>query len=75
MPSTRAITGANLIAGEESTEGPADLRQTRPATGEQGPAFHQATVEEVHAATAAAAAADPVYAATPAAARADLLRR
>ncbi|WP_422647307.1 aldehyde dehydrogenase (NADP(+)) [Actinoalloteichus caeruleus] len=75
MPSTRALTGANLIAGEESTEGPADLRQTRPATGEQGPAFHQATVAEVRAATAAAALAAPVYAATPATTRAELLRR
>ena len=53
---TNQLTGANLVAGREATDGAATFSWVDPTTGQPGDVtFTEATVEEVRAATAAGA--------------------
>lgn len=69
------ISGAQLIAGVDSWQGPATWRASDPRSGSVlEPAFHEATPGEVGDAAQAAAAATAEYAAAPPSRRASFLR-
>jgi NADP-dependent aldehyde dehydrogenase len=70
-----SISGANLIEGGESREGPASLRGVDPSTGAAlEPPFHEATRAEVDRAARAAETAFEPYAGLPPERRAAFLR-
>ncbi|WP_407310321.1 aldehyde dehydrogenase (NADP(+)) [Pseudomonas sp. nanlin1] len=68
------VSGYNCIAGQRSAQGQTLVYSIDAHTGERLPgAFHQATLDEVDAAVAAASAAFPLYRQLPATRRAEFI--
>jgi NADP-dependent aldehyde dehydrogenase len=75
MAERTRLTGANLVAGEDSADGGATYTAADPRTGQPGSTgFHEATAAEITRAAAAAAEASAVLLDWPGERRAALLR-